>query len=90
MHTTTKPAKKGRTVCNYCNTPTRLLTEDHVVNRVGEVPYSYLMEYSLCPNCKIEYIPSQSIYNNEQRSKQAKKEAQIAYKMKKWLGEADE
>lgn len=50
-----------------------------------ECKITYEIEFTICDNCGEEFIKPEQILRNQEKVKQAKKEATTAYKMKKWL-----
>ena len=83
--TTTRKAKLGKKICSQCGEDINLCEMHTEVNTRNEVPYKYIMEFSLCEGCGQDYVLQDSIIKNEERARIAKKEATVAYKMKKWL-----
>ena len=85
MQITTRKAKKGMSICYYCDGVLVLKEEETIVIPKDGIQYAYLMEYSRCEHCKEDVILSNSILKNDIRRDKAQKEAQVTYRMNKWL-----
>ena len=85
MKLTVRKAKMGRTICQ-CEGELETCEELTVYTpRDGSEKIPYTVEFQLCVECGQDYVIQKSILKNEARLKQAKLEATVAYKMKKWL-----
>jgi len=86
MQVITRPAKVGVRICGTCNGELQICESKQRVTPVdGSMPYDYIMEFALCQHCGEEYVLTDSIHTNDKRRKQARLEATVAWKMKKWL-----
>jgi len=87
MTTRTRKAKLGRTICQ-CEGELETCEEHTVYNpRDGGEQIPYTIEFQICVECGQDYVIHKSILKNEARLRQAKLEATVAYKMKKWLND---
>jgi len=85
MKERTRKAKLGRTICQ-CEGELETCEEPTVYDpRDGGEKIPYTIEFQLCENCGQDYVIRKSILKNEERLKQAKLEATVAYKMKQWI-----
>ena len=87
MKVTTKKAKRGKTICSDCGGELILRESEAKCMPKSEIPYMYMMEYSVCETCEHDFVLSRSIIKNDERRKQARLEATVIYKMQKWLNQ---
>ena len=91
MQVTTRKAKFGKQICRDCGGEMFLRQQKNIIlpnttrNSLDNVHYEYMLEFSQCEDCGADFILRASIEANERRSKQARLEATVAYKMNKWL-----
>jgi len=81
----TRKAKRGRTICQ-CEGELETCEEHTVYQHIdGGEQIPYTIEFQICVECGQDYVLRASILKNENNLTQAKLEATVAYKMKKWL-----
>ena len=91
MKTTTRQAKKGEKICSFCGGDyilkegTQTIPPGTIRGFHSEITFEYMLEFSECDTCGTIVILQDSIIKNENRLKEAKKQATALYRMKKWL-----